>query len=526
MSRKSPYWTVFGTLALGLARPALAGQDTPPMPPPAAQLPVIPSTERADAPAQQPADAPTVLLLTNGHVLRGEILEDPTGYYLRHRIGVKHFARRNVAGVFHTPEQAYEHLRARTPRDDPDELMKLALWCIEQRMTVQAREQLQAVLTLNQDNSRAKAMLFHLDASSGAADPAVERTAGHAQADSSDRAPADAPRELSGSAIEQLRQNPPNGPPDILGLPQALAVGRYQDFQRRVHYELQRHCARCHDAQTHAGSFLLYRARAARDMADEMVLRTNLDATLRLVNADDLPHSSLLSAAALTHPPNGRPVLGGPNHPAYRVLHAWVNSLRDPNAAASVTPSSAVATPTPGAIPQAGTETFAASRAEAAPAAPAQPDRLSGPVVTAPPRIVGGDQARFTAAPRDMPADTEFPDPSALPYAPDPPATLPALPSTGPTAPPTAPAVKPGTATGKSGKRLPPGVVELEDGTLALRLQDGTLVPYVSTEALRSAPKTDDAPDPAKQAIQAGARRSQIDSAALQKFMQQRAGSK
>ena len=132
MSPKIPSLAA-GLLALGLAWSAtriVAGPQDAPEPAPAV-------TESA-------APSPTVLLLTNGKVHQGTITEDATGYVLKHRIGVMHFLRRNVERTFGSVEEAYGYLAERTPPNDPDERLKLAVWCLEQKMIPRAREQLEA----------------------------------------------------------------------------------------------------------------------------------------------------------------------------------------------------------------------------------------------------------------------------------------------------------------------------------------------------------------------------------------------
>ncbi|GIW86285.1 MAG: hypothetical protein KatS3mg108_0609 [Isosphaeraceae bacterium] len=504
---------------------AVARQDAPPSPPAlAAAADAV--TDSADT-----LEPPTVLLLNSGDVLQGMIREDDSGYFIRLKIGVKHVARRNVAGVFHSLEQAYRHQLARVPRNDPDERMKLALWCLEQKLTEQARQELETVLALNPENRRAKAMLFHLQARRAeAVDPQVTRTG----ATTEPEAPPGAPRELSSTTLDRLReahrQQPTAEPPDIFNLPAPLAVRRYEEFLRFVHPELQNHCARCHDAELHTGAFRLYRTRTRRDLSNDLIGRANLEATLQLVEPNDLARSKLLSAAALTHPPDGRPVLGGPKHPSYRVLANWVASLKDP---ASGTPNQPAAParyePVPSGFEPPPTEGFAVGRTpEAARAQPAGPSRpptpvesLAGAPVAGTPRVVSGGMVQGSVSSPAVPADAHFPEPGLLPrpVAPAPSGAIP--PAKLPAAPPPQP--DPGVGSGKPNPTPAgsPGLATLPDGTPALRLPSGELVPYVSSEALRKTPAEGDE-DPAKKAVQAGERKARIDRDALQKFMQQR----
>ncbi len=165
MSPKIISLTAAGLTALGLtwaATPCVAEPQDPP-------ATTAPGFAPSASPTPDPEAKPTVLLLSNGHVLQGEILQDATGYFLKHRIGVKHYARRQVLGAFRSLEEAYEFKLTRLPKNDADEQMKLAVWCLEQKLDAHAREHLDTVLALSPENHRAKAMLFQLNAANAAA---------------------------------------------------------------------------------------------------------------------------------------------------------------------------------------------------------------------------------------------------------------------------------------------------------------------------------------------------------------------
>lgn len=432
----------------------------------------------AEAPPVELAK-PTVLLLHNGHVFQGEILEDATGYYLKHKIGVKQFARRNVAGVFASLDAAYQFQSSRVPKGDPDEHMRLALWCLEHDLRLQAKQQLESVLAFS-DNPRARAMLFQLDSKpAGSLDPNVVVTGAEVPPD----AAAGMPRELNQRVLDRLRtERSPGGPPRVLDLPAALAVKRFQDFARYVHAPLQVHCARCHDVENpnYTGSFRLVRTRSARDNQNDMVLRTNLDATLELVDPDDLGHSKLLSAAAMTHPPDGRPVLGGPNHPAYRAMLTWVTSLKDPGSPNAIPTEGGERRASTGVSESAGESDggFATGRGGVRPqraTGPASaPDSFAGAPVTAPAAMRQGMVGSRDAAAPGIPNTVDFPDPRVPP-----PQTLPKLPSPSarPDAPASVDASKPATTAGPASN-----LVEMEDGSTGIRLPNGEVVPYVSAK--------------------------------------------
>lgn len=352
---------------LGLMGSAALLAADPQAPEPAALVATVPT------PAPAPSGPPTVLLLSNGKVLQGEILKDESGYVLKHKVGVMHFPRRNVEMTFRSMEEVYDYKKSRCPENDPDERLKLATWCLEQQMKPEAKAHLAAILELSPENRRARAMLANLERSPGTTPPVdteVIRTSVEVEA-----AP---PAELN---LNRLREEYARHPrsqemPAIFDLETPMAVRRFQEYSRSVHPILQRQCARCHNEQFQ-GDFQMIQTRARRDLTNDLILRSNLDATLRIVNREDLAHSPLLSAAGMTHGAGGKPVLGGPNSPEYRVLANWVKSLKTGQA------DGPGAIPGPGAAPVPPGEGFAADRFGSVPD-PAQPPTARDMKTTAP----------------------------------------------------------------------------------------------------------------------------------------------
>ena len=114
--------------------------------------------------------------------------------------------------------------------------------------------------------------------------------------------------------------------PVIFDLPEALALKRAQEFNEFIHPTLQRFCASCHNERTPNGFGLVSaQGRAARDLS---IQRANLDATLKLVDPENLMQSPLLTNSLLPHQPNNQPIFPGPNYPYYRVLANWVSNLQ------------------------------------------------------------------------------------------------------------------------------------------------------------------------------------------------------
>jgi hypothetical protein len=390
-----------GVLALGLAgMAALWGAEDPASPRPA-------------LPGSSPS-APTlsVLLLSRGEVVRGSLSETDDGYVLATPAGELRYKRHQVEGVFGSLAEVYLYKRSRTPANDPDERLKLALWCLAQELFGEAQSELEAVLRISPDYERARQMLHHLQAHARrtqARDPEVVRTR------------AEAPAPLSSRALQEVREaarrNPTvaAAPPIIFDLQRPLAVKRFQEFAAYVHPELQRRCASCHHEQSNL-DFQLIQARARNDYNNELLVRANLDATLRLVDPDDPPRSRLLSSTIMPHKPTGRPILSGPNDIVYRQLLVWVSGLRSAASAARWSPEAPQ--PSGPAAPPGG---FAADRAGALPgpgvvpasaghSPPASSLPRLDPAPTVSPRPAGQIlPGSATGLPQSLPPPQEFP---------------------------------------------------------------------------------------------------------------------
>jgi hypothetical protein len=333
-----------------------------------------PSVPAAPSPAPSP---PTVLLKSNGDVVRGTVTEMDDGYLVKTPLGTLPFRRSEVEHAFGSLREVYLYKASRVPDRDPEERMKLVQWCLAQRLVTEAQEQLELVLKQDPDHPRARAMRFQIQAvaerTKAAPDQAVLRTSVEK---------VEPPAPIGSKTLHDLRdaarKNPIGaGRPVIFDLPEALAIKRYQAFAAYVHPALQRACASCHNEQSNT-TFQLIQARAKRDLDNDLLVRANLDAALRLIDPADPPRSELLSSSIMPHKPTGRPILTGPNDPTYRLLLGWVNSLRSSQSPAASGRDGAATAATgtdPTSIGEGG---FAADRAAAATAVP-RPFNLPAP---------------------------------------------------------------------------------------------------------------------------------------------------
>lgn len=279
------------------------------------------------APASTPAER--YLMLANGKIIKGIISEDQQEFFVRQRIGVMHFPKQQVAGAFDTIQDAYKYQVEQLPDRDCEERMKLARWCLNVKLHAEAREQLQKVLELNSKHPQARAMFVTMEQAAAMAaerrrDPEVRQTAAEESVDNN-------PSALD-SAVIQKAQRRLNimGMPVIFDLPTPLAIKRTQEFISFVNPLLQAYCVKCHDGN-YQGAFQLVPTKSRSGQSHD-ALRVNLDATLRLIDQENLAKSELLTATLRPHG-NGsrkRPIFPGSNDRAYQILSTWVQSLRNP----------------------------------------------------------------------------------------------------------------------------------------------------------------------------------------------------
>jgi len=353
-----------GLAAVGLAwssatTAAAQVPDAPPMPVP--------------LPAKAPTNAPTfaVLLLSNGRIIRGDVSEDKAGqtFLLHQKAGTIRFPKRDVERRFDSFEALYQYKVARLAPRDPDDLLKLAQWCLENHLDAEARKHLQDLVELNPNDPRAERMIAKLDAAAERAgdgrDPAVRPTG----AEVVEPAPAaNAPRELNLRALSRPRGEMAKAAtrPVVFDLPPAVALKRADEYARYIHPILQQSCVSCHN-ETHRGNFQLIPGRSKRDWTIELI-RANLDTTLQFVDRDEPSRSDLLTFAASPHGPNTKAIFPGPNDLRYRYLATWANSLKaaEPVAKAGFTPPQPLPPASPG-MPR--TEQFGSQRSSTGTAA-------------------------------------------------------------------------------------------------------------------------------------------------------------
>ncbi len=282
-----------------------------------------PSTGIASTPPER------YLLLTNGQIIKGVVSEDQKNFLVRQRIGVMPFAKKRVVGTFNTIREAYDYQVRQLPNGDCEERMKLAQWCLNMKLVGEAREQLKKVIELNSKHYQARAMLFTMEQAAAVVaqrkrDPEVRQTGAEA-------AVGNQPGALDSAVIEKAQRGlNVMGMPVIFDLPTPLAIKRTHEFIRFVNPLLQAYCVKCHDGN-YDGEFQLVPTRNRSEQTQD-ALRVNLDATLRLIDPENLAKSELLTTTLRPHGEGARkrPIFQGSNDRAYQILATWAQSLRSP----------------------------------------------------------------------------------------------------------------------------------------------------------------------------------------------------
>ena len=106
---------------------------------------------------------PVIVLLHDGRIVKGVLSEEDAIYVVTQPIGVMRFPKKRVEKVFASVQEVYSYKLEQLPEQDFDERIKLARWCLEQKMEPEARQQLNAILQLSPKHVQARAMLDSLD---------------------------------------------------------------------------------------------------------------------------------------------------------------------------------------------------------------------------------------------------------------------------------------------------------------------------------------------------------------------------
>ena len=268
----------------------------------AVQLAAVSFDADADAadPFGRPAQ-PGVLLLRSGRLVEGGISQSNGGYIVDVKSGRMMVPFSQVRFQANSKQDAYYKLRKSLPYASPTTRLKLAAWCLTNKLYNQARNEVQDVLKTEPYNKAAKRMIRRID---DLLNPKIENS----------------PRK-SKSFYERLTA------PDVTALA-GLSSKISSTFVARVQPVLMNRCALagCHGPRSKSG-FQLLRVRLSSGSRRNQSER-NLSAILRYVNTDRPEASLLLNKPKGNHGRRGRTIFrgtGGARQMA--VLRNWVRMV-------------------------------------------------------------------------------------------------------------------------------------------------------------------------------------------------------
>lgn len=272
-----------------------------------------------------------ILLLDNDRVLEGDIERIGDQYRIRRSIGETWMAADKVQCLCANVQEAYHFLRSRANMEDPDEHLRLAQWCQQRGLRMQAMAEAAAAVELRPDHAEGKRYLSGLQRLDANA-PAAPKTREDADPETGSVPAADFNAESLGM------------------------------FVTRVQPVLMNACASCHNGNR-GGSFRLTRAHEG----DRRATQQNLAAVLAQVNRDRPRESLLLARAVTVHGGDSdQPPIKNRQAPAYRILEDWMQwALR--------MPAHEAISPAPAAEHRVSEPVFSKPAVPAAPPAPVQP---------------------------------------------------------------------------------------------------------------------------------------------------------
>src|SRR5262245_999597 len=245
-------------------------------------------------PAAQPAtgrNAGKVLILDNERALEGDIVLRGNQYCIRRGEGEISFPTNKAVRLCADWDEALAFMKSRANLQDPDERLRLARWCQQQRLLEQALAEANAALELRPAHAPARQLQVILQ------------------------------KELAAASNKSTAS-----PAPALAPPPSVDVGAesFALFSNKVHPILMNTCASCHGGDQ-GGRFRLYRVYEGGLRA---TMQRNLAAVLGELNMEQPALSPLLVKAASTHGTSDQPPLpGGRQSVPYKSLETWVQMV-------------------------------------------------------------------------------------------------------------------------------------------------------------------------------------------------------
>jgi hypothetical protein len=260
----------------------------------------------------QPEEAtgrPGILVMRNGKVVEGRILKSGDDYSVRSPQGGVMFVPGSLVSLHcENLREAYQKLRGNAQKQNsPAAHCALARWCITNKLTKDARTELDDALQLEPAHEEARNLLLRLNELLDPKRPSEVKVA-----DSSSGVPPKTVR-FATQEVESLG---------------SLSREQAQQFTRRIQPILVNKCAGagCHSADSETG-FRLQRVVPGGDTS-RIASERNLAEVLGQIDIKSPRTSPLLTAPRGNHGRRGRPIFGGPRGgDQVEELREWVRSV-------------------------------------------------------------------------------------------------------------------------------------------------------------------------------------------------------
>ncbi|MBL9122233.1 MAG: hypothetical protein JNG90_01285, partial [Planctomycetaceae bacterium] len=240
-----------------------------------------------------------VLVLSNGQTLAGKITRAGDRYYVALESGAINLSSQHVVLQCRDLQEAYERQRDARIQPRVHDHLKLANWCIQNKMPREARVELDAASACEPNHPKIAVLRRRLELEQ---QPAPDRPA---------TAPAAAPVQ----------------PQELERLVRSMPPGTMEGFANTVQPLLLNHCATaaCHGAQA-KNSFKLVRG-AGGAPPSRRVTQRNLHQLLAFIDRDNPSESRVLEAAGEAHGATQTPILKGRDSEQFRQLAQWVSQV-------------------------------------------------------------------------------------------------------------------------------------------------------------------------------------------------------
>jgi hypothetical protein len=313
-------------------------------------------------PSAPPAPTPGVILLRNGEVLEGGVTLIGDQFVLSLPRGELRLHKADVELCCATLQEVCQRKMAAVSPTDVDEHLRLAQWCLKQKLLDEAARQLQIVAALQPDHPLLELFRQRLEFLARPPEPQKASTSTAIR--------------VSSDELDRL----------IRGLPE----GTMEAFAQRVQPLLVNHCATagCHGPSS-TSKYQLIRVTSATTNSRRSTQR-NLLATLQWINHDAPAASPMLTVPVRPHGPAQAAIFTDRESGQYLRLVQWVYQatnhpraeLNPPTVAGQEPfgepPSQPAATEQPNRPVRAGNRLHANSAAAADESAETRPIRASG----------------------------------------------------------------------------------------------------------------------------------------------------